>query len=969
MGGGIKSKFKFPVPGRSSKKQQAQSLAVPVPLSKAQRILGADGINIGSSRLAVDPGRAWETSSTGAISISISESSASEAAHDVRFEQEDGRKLRWEEESAIIPRNIRSAQSSAHRGMVGNRSPYTGGNESRDNVTSTSIRGRRLSSSTIDTHYDAAKMPLAISQQTSNSAMAKGLPTKINELLDMDGSLAGPQTMKKKKPTMLDLSRLRPRGHKDRNRNSRNPEPILGNNYVMRSPSVMAQTPRSPQMSSPTLEERQRTPRKRSKQQNARQSPRSKGVTEAAGLHQLYHHYEQMSFQNEHQFTDEVEQEHLAAYLERNPNRPRPASTFTHSLIAPLPVMSSGGHDARSSHSRNNSHDSRIAASIAELSSGLQVHSGLRKDYAGSVSSRHTRTSKASPSSKSLLESDRLQSSVLSLSDSSDDEATGPTSSAPSYREGPTNDDISDYSVPSRVQNNFNYPHGAASPRKFTPSLNQVDEHLAVRSAPRTQTSRSPSYHTGRSSQSSMNTLTPVHSLVPLAPDSRMSSRSAETIDTLVSSQAGYSVQEARAVAFVPLASTAEAASIVSQSGDAHHLGKALLRQNSSATSHISHSSDQPTPPLSPNSVEFYMPSRESLQRQAMASGSSEAHNARMMAVTRQEEMLLAALRQKRAKMRETVISESEEDGTIRPDVLGDLPTQDNLKNAKRPSPSNNRGAPVPFVNPWPQRASSLFIRGSRENLREADQQHYLRADTRDTDVPSTASRSDATDRTSTSATGSTALTTPDSRHEQISLFLEHRVNATGTRDSSLDFSDDYMDDSDGMDLVANERRSSRMQTRRDSASGASRGHRKDSHSQRRGSSSYSTRSQSESISTDSLGASLQGRRLQDVPEVEYRPTYTEHEEADDLGIDDLDGFPQPPMPPPSWPLPPRPGKPTTKQANSPPSAGLLHPSSAVRQGLSPERKIGHKKSKRSMVRLSAVGSPTSPMPWWGDDD
>ncbi|KAI0518033.1 hypothetical protein F5B22DRAFT_88810 [Xylaria bambusicola] len=951
MGGGIKSRFKFPVPGRSSKKQQAQTLAVPVPLSKAQRILGADGINIGSSRLTVEPSRAWETGSTGGISISISESSASEAAHDIGLEKEYGRTRHWEEESAIIPRHNRSAHGSAHRGLAGSRSPYIGGNESRDNVTNTSTRGRQLSSSTIDTHYDATKMPLAISQQTSNSAMAKGLPTKVNELLDIDGSLAGPQTMKKKKPAKLDFSRLRPKGHKDRTRNSPNTDPILGNNYVMRSPSFMAQTPRSPMMSGSTVEERQRTPRKLMKQHTVQQS-RSKGVTEATGLHQLYHHYEQMSFQDEQQFVEEVEPEHLAAYSERSSDRPRPASIFTHSLIAPLPVIISRGQDARSNHSRNNSHDSRVAASIAESTAGLQVHPASRGDYAGSISSRHTRTSKASPSSKSLLESDRLQSSVLSLSDSSDDEAIGPTSSTPSHREGVIDDEIPEYPVPNRAPQNFNHLHGVASPRKFTPSLNQVDEHLAVKSAPRAHTSRSPSNYTGRSSQSSMSTLTSAHPTVPFTPASRISSRSADTIDTMVfAHQAGYSVQEATTVSFVPLVSTVEAASNVSLTDDAHHLEKVLLRQNSTATSRVSHSSDQPTPPLSPNSMEFYMPSRESLQRQAMANGSSEAHNARMMAVTRQEEMLLAALRQKRAKMRETTISESEEDGSSRADISN----RGSPQNVKRSSPTSNRETLGPLVNPWPKRASSLFVTGSQS---------------RDVDVPSTASRSDATDRTSTSATGSTSLATPDSRHEQISLYLDHPIDDTNTRDTSLDFSDDYMDDSDGEDLIVNERRSSRMQSRRDSASGPVRGRISGSTGNRRGSSSYSSRSQTDSISTDSLGAPARVRRLQDVPEVESRPPYIEYEDdEDDLGDLGLDGFPQPPMPPPSWPLPPRPGKPSTQNPNSPPSADFLHPSSAMQQGLSPERKIGHVKSKRSMVRLSAVGSPTSPMPWMGDDN
>ncbi|KAK5626069.1 hypothetical protein RRF57_001784 [Xylaria bambusicola] len=965
MGGGIKSKFKFPVPGRSSKKQQAQTLAVPVPLSKAQRILGADGINIGSSRLTVDPSRAWETSSTGGISISISESSVSEAAHDIGLEKEDGRTARWEEESAIIPRHNRSAHGSAHRGLVGSRSPYISGNESRDNITNTSTRGRQMSSSTIDTHYDAAKMPLAISQQTSNSAMAKGLPTKVNELLDIDGSLAGPQTMKKKKPAKLDFSRLRPKGHKDRTWNSPNTEPILGNNYVMRSPSSMAQTPRSPMMSGPTVEEHQRTPRKLMKQHTDQQS-RSKGVTEATGLHQLYHHYEQMSFQDEQQFAEEVEPEHLAAYSERSTDRPRPASIFTHSLIAPMPATLPRGQDARSNHSRNNSHDSRITASIAESTTGLQVHSASRGDYAGSISSRHTRTSKASPSSRSLLESDRLQSSVLSLSDSSDDEAIDPTSSTASHREGVVHDDIPEYPVQNRIPQNFNHLHGTASPRKFTPSLNQVDEHLAVKSAPRAQTSRLPSNYTGRSSQSSMNTLTSAYPTVPFTPDSRMSSRSAETIDTLVfAHQAGYSVQEARAMSFVPLASTVETASNASLTDDVHHLEKALLRQNSTATSRVSHSSDQPTPPLSPNSMEFYMPSRESLQRQAMANGSSEAHNARMMAVTRQEEMLLAALRQKRAKMRETTISESEEDGTSQADIS----TRDSPQNAKRSSPANNREALGPLVNPWPKRASSLFVAGSQGNHRDTDQQFSSHNGSHDIEVPSTASRSDATDRASISATGSTSLTTPDSRRGRISSYLDHPIGGTNTRDTSLDFSDDYMDDSDGEDLVVNERRSSRMQSRRDSASGPVRGHRSGSTGNRRGSSSYSSRSQIDSISTDSLGASAKGRRLRGVPEVDSRPPYIEYEDDDDLSDLGLDGFPQPPMPPPSWPLPPRPGKPSIKNPNNPPSANFLHPSSAMQQGLSPERKIGHIKSKRSMVRLSAVGSPTSPMPWSGDDN
>ncbi|KAI8955359.1 hypothetical protein F4801DRAFT_325182 [Xylaria longipes] len=972
MAGGIKSKFKFPIPGRSSKKQEVPTVSVSTPLSKAQRILGADGINIGSSKLTVDPGRSWETGSTGGISISISESSVSQDTHDVGFEQENGRKALWEEESAIIPRQIRSAHSSSQRGPTMKRSAFTSNNASRDNITNGSTRGRRQSSSTVDTHYDSAKMPLAISQQTSNSAMARGLPTKINELLDMDGTLAGIQTgKKKKKPTRLDLSRLHPKGFKERKKNVLAVEPVLGPNYAMRSSSFLSQTLESPIPPDSTTDG---YPRKLMKYQPAaRQSPRSKGITEPTGLHQLYHHYEQMSFQNEETLEEDSDQEYIPTNLEPGSGNLRPASTFTHSLIAPIPSQSPRGQDAKWGHSRNGSHESKTTASIADSSGGRQVFSASRNDYAGSISSRHTRTSKASPSSKSLLGSDRLQSSVLSLSDSSDEEDFGPAPSAPLPRRESVAHDISEYSNSSKGQQSPKQLHGATSSRKFTPSLNQVDEHLAVRSASRTQNSRSPSNNTLRSSHSSMSTLTPAH-LSHSAPDSRLSSRSTETLNTVGSArQSGYGVQQARVVSYVPLASTAEAASKVSMSEDAHRLDKTPLRQNSNATSHISHSSDQPTPPLSPNSVEFYVKSRESLQRDAIGSGSSEAHNARLMAVTRQEEMLLAALRQKRAKMRETVISEAEEDGKGRTSHS----SRGSVGSAKRSNTNNGKDVPERLAIPkhvnsastaWPKRASSLFIGGSRENLRHVDQQYSLRKELRDVDVPSTTSRSDVTERTSTSATESTTSTTPDSRNDQNHLYFDRHTDSIHTADSSVDFSDGYMDDSDGEDLIGNERRTSRMQSRRDSASTTSRGHRAGSTSSRRGSSSHGSQHRNDSIPTHPLNVPVKGYRLQDVPEVEIQPEWNEDVDADD-SEDDLSAFPRPPMPPPSWPLPPRPERSTAKPSTHPASLGFLHPSSAMQQGHSPKHKPRHIKSKRSMVRLSAVGRVDSPMPWWGDED
>ncbi|KAI8635521.1 hypothetical protein F5Y19DRAFT_13803 [Xylariaceae sp. FL1651] len=994
MSSKIKSKFKFPVPGRSSKKQEVPPVSVSSTLSKAQRILGADGINTGSSKPAADSGRAWETGSTCGISISISESSTSQSTNDTGFDWIDGDdsvgtsygRALWEQESEIIPRQLRSAHGPARKGLTTKRSVYTVGNESRDHVTDVSTSGRRLSTSTIDTHYDPAKMPLAISQQTSSSAMAKGVPTKVNMLLDMDGTLAGAQP-RKKKPAKLDLSLLRPRAHRDRNRTAAHGEPIPGSSYIIESPSLASQLSGSPMHSASTTESHQKSSRKLTKQQPAMQglqakrpSTWSRGLADATGLRQLYHHYEQTSFRDEQALEEEEDKAHIPDHLASSIDNQRLPNTFTHDLISPLPLPFAPGHGTNWGHLRNNSHDSKITVSTAETSMVFQSRSILKKEYAGSISSRHTRTSKASPSSKSALESDRQQSSVLSLSDSSDDEAVGPAQAAP-----PTRENLAPVAYNATLEHpdsgfgyqNSSHPHGTSCTRRFKPSLNRLNEDSTVDRAHKLQNGRLPPNDTLHSNHSSLSTLTPVHYLPPSAPDSRLYTRSYETLDMVESPhQSGYGVQEAKAVSFIPLASTVEAASKVSTSENPNHLDKYLLRQNSSATSRFSQSSDQPTPPLSPNSVEFYVKSRESLQRDAMINGSSEAHNARLMAVTRQEEMLLAALRQKRAKMRGNIISEAEEDKGNRISRSN----RSSFGSGKRSNSTiNSKGMPERLAVPghhtssktkaWPKRGSSLFMGSSRENLRIDDEQNILRKKAPVIDTPSATSRSHATEWTPPSVPASTSITTFDSRHERVLLYLDRPTrdtNAVDTYEPSPDISD-YIDDSDGGDLVVNERRTSRMQSQRDGSSGTASGRSRGSTSSRRESSNHSNERRKDAIPISPLSAPNKGHQLQDVPEVNLGPERSEDVGPGDLDDDSIDDFTQPPMPPPSWPLPPKPERPISKP-DSPISSGLLHPSTAI-QGHSPERTPSHVKSKRSMVRLSAVGGVNSPVPWWGDDD
>ncbi|KAJ8121456.1 hypothetical protein ONZ43_g2098 [Nemania bipapillata] len=325
--------------------------------------------------------------------------------------------------------------------------------------------------------------------------------------------------------------------------------------------------------------------------------------------------------------------------------------------------------------------------------------------------------------------------------------------------------------------------------------------------------------------------------------------------------------------------------------------------------------------------------------------------------------------------MRETVISEVEEDVKSRMSRS----SRDSAGSANRSTITSSKGMPARSAMPkphpvdpapaaWSKRPSSR-LGGSRENLREANQQNGLRRGMHDMDAPSAASRSDVTERTSTSATESTISTTFDTRNDQILLYFDQPADSTTTADSSVDFSDDYMEDSDGEDLIVNERRTSRTksQSQRDSASGWARGQRTSSAASRR-ESGHNSQYLKDSILPSPLHIPAKGYRLQDVPEDEVQSEYDEDIDADDIESE-LDGFPRPPMPPPTWPLPPRPEKPPTKPANPPAPTGFLHPSTAAQQGQRHENKPRHLKNKRSMVRLSAVGRSHTAMPWWGDED
>ncbi|KAI1772217.1 hypothetical protein F4818DRAFT_179818 [Hypoxylon cercidicola] len=945
---GHKSKFTFPMPGRSSK--QPPTFATSNPLSKAEKILGTGAMNLGSPTGVREHGRSWETGSNGGISISISESSASQSG--VVEGDEDGLagttygRSVWEEESETLPRRLRGTNGFFGKGLKTKRSAITLGARSRDNMTDDIYSRRPQSSSTAYSHYEPAKVPLSISQQTSNSAMAKGLPTKAGALLDIDGMLSG-KGQQRKKPAKLDFSKLRLRSRKDQGLDANGIGPVLGNNYVMRSPSIMSHmshsivSPTRPSPTSPAGSQITPKPDMKLPSQpmgGTTRPGRLKGTNNANTLHQLYDHYEQMSFRHAAELTeedgeDEVRGEEPQRLLPRT-YAPAAPDVSREDMVTPMASSMNRDLNARWNHSRNTSQASKITATRAGTPSTMQLRPTSRNGYPASVSSRHTRTSKATPSIMSTLDSDRQQHSVLSLTDSeSDEEGSRPGSSLPSY-ENSFRDDLS-VSSSQRQPSTSRLSVSSHSTNPKGTSYAHLNDYLTIpHASPKSKSSRTPSSNTLHSSASSLSTAT--RTSVPSHQDPRGSvSTTGSVLSPTYSTHTNYTVQEAKAISFTPLASTAEAASSVSVEQMPNSLNQILSQQLRQRTSQNSHASDQPTPPLSPTSVEFYSKPQESVRQEPAAHSASEPHNARLMAVTRQEEMLLAALRKKRARMRENIIAEMEEDRSLSSRGCGDIAgverrARTNPKSAERLEASDARSRAKQPKN-LPNRSSSL----------QRASNGFGRFPVRSNALPST-SHSEPTEKTSHRTRISPEperQRTGKARHERVLLYLDRPIDSIDPIDQAEPSPDlsEFLDDD--LEFPLNERRGRTRPKLGSSPHGSPYNHGREAHGRPR---------------PDSSPVSPKSGPLKDIPAA-YAGT-NEDIDADDINFDDLEDVVRQRKAAGLQTVPereiPRPDSPVS------PANGLLAPST-----------LGHKKGKKSAVRLSAVGQISSPVPWWGDDD
>ncbi len=596
---GRSSKFSFPMPGQkhSHRDKNHDSAKPPAPsghMSKAQRILGTDNdLNIDSPIRSQDPGWEYPSSRSSAMSVSISESSRStnenESIHSSQSRQ-------WDRESGVFPRPPRQPNTKASSTALGNR-------YGDDGLTSTSGASGRLrnedSSSTLKSYYDRQKLPLAISQQTSASsardlALRKGYSPAIprSPLLQVQTPIGSSESQYtnervhvREQDTSLDIGFKKKHSKLDLSRlfRSRHHGDKASETASM-APSTISMATNGTRMTG--YPDSEMGPKKL-KKARSRESIQSQNYSVRSNQS---HNVEK------HKTNGTLLQ--LYENYEHLPSRPSHMGSIPESGV---PESRGAINPARFPQPPRmmRDQDSYPPSIEEEPFSWKNVPVGMvappwETSSAASVSSRNTKTSRRTGSS-TMSHSDLKQVSVLSLSSGSDSD---------------------DEPEPARSSN------GAPNktPRPADAPSQRTREGMR-------QTSQQPKGSTLRNQGKRDSSFTQHSQFLELPKSlpasSRLSGPWAPPPAGMFEPQSQK--QSQRMSTQREPAGSDKAPSIPSIASK--------------------RSSQQPTPPLSPSSVEFRQTSDRS---------------SRFMAVTKQEEALLEALRQKRARMREAIIEEHE---------------------------------------------------------------------------------------------------------------------------------------------------------------------------------------------------------------------------------------------------------------------------------------------------------------------
>jgi len=666
---GRTSKFLFPIPGRrhaskdpdpsTPKSSSGRSThSTTSNLSKAQRILGTESeLNIDSPRSDA-PSWAYPSSRSSGISISISESTRSTRSTTETGSFSGSNVDHWDHDSAA-PRRVKpQLHEKASSTLLGQ--DYGEYNGAPTDASSISRRMRHEGSdSTLKSYYDRQKSPLAVSQQTSESsardlALRKGhLQITRSPLLQVESSdpyerefsdskFKNPEVSRdnsaKKKPNRLDLSLFFPRSrHKVTAESSH--------------ANTAAEAPNGPG-SRKKLSKRNSKESLKSQASNRFSQTTNKNRQTTDTLGQVYDRYGQLPIKSH--AMGQIPESRVSD--QRSGSSRNPKSNPPKPLSVPSRNQHESNLEERSAydlHKLGNPNmspgDSNNSFSWKNLRSNMPPNHPWESSSAASMSSRNTKTSRHTNTS-AFSSTDLKQSSVLSLSSDSEDESDIEpirTPASSSY-ERPSRDLHNDFPKPPRNHHQVPEQPLPPTPRKPTPRKGaaQAPSFLSIPEAslpnPRISGPWSPPDLSHQRESVSRHT------------SEKKSRRNSKKTNPLASAQS--SIQAT------------------------NHLesARSSMQMENLASAQ---SSMQPTPPLSPSSVVF-----RGIERNDSVSG-------RYMAVTKQEEQLLEALRQKRARMKESIIQEHEARSPPRiPSRTTSSRSENSVRTVRNPDGSSNKG-------------------------------------------------------------------------------------------------------------------------------------------------------------------------------------------------------------------------------------------------------------------------------------
>ena len=589
-------------------------------VSKAHKILGTVDINTGAPACSTG-----DSASVSEINLSVSETTYSYddvtlgLLNSAEEEKEAGdKKLHDDVSSEILSEGAEGVTSGGDDSEIIPKAFETLNSTTGDDASS--MRRKRLSTSTIASFYDKSKVPLSVSQQTSSSAIAKGPPPPTTQLVTDE---ALDLTRKKKKPARLDFSQLLPlRPSKPSSKNL-----VLGPDMMTKSSSPMSgaseavPSPAMPETVEASEKGTSESPRENTVIMAEVSSSRHGGkATNIGGVRCLYDHYERTTLRSiMDEDTEELEppispqHDHLDQHMSHESAEPVMTNSETLSL-AQQPEANPGEAGPKGA-------------------AGVNDGGG---DFPGRISGKHERTSMLTNQSCSA-QPDLNEKSVLLLSDDSDDDSKPAVASSKSVSfplEGMNasrpagGKPIVAGKRPTRMRP---VSHHFFSPPPFNPPTTSLPEipKDATRRATLASDLTKPQWSWSRAS---VNTSSSRESIP---------NRTSRTLPSPACSIA--EVKPWRLSAKQIAQSRNSSSSILPQ-----HLPQ-LAWPPTTRGSVYQHPYQNPTPPVSPCS-RINFTSRK---------GSTENHGDwRYMAVTKQEEMLLSALRKKRRDMREAKLAE-----------------------------------------------------------------------------------------------------------------------------------------------------------------------------------------------------------------------------------------------------------------------------------------------------------------------